>query len=47
MLLADVSAEMSKLEKPTAEDSVNVWNQVEDMVSPATFATMKKIASQK
>ncbi|MFL5783590.1 MAG: hypothetical protein ACJ76H_03200 [Bacteriovoracaceae bacterium] len=47
MLLADVSVEMSKLENPTAEDSVHAWNQVKDLVSPATFATMQKIASQK
>ncbi len=47
MLLADVSAEMSKIAKPTAQDSVNAWNDVKDLVSPATFSAMQKIASQK
>lgn len=47
MLLADVSAEMSKIAKPTAQDSVNAWNEVKDLVSPATFSAMQKIASQK
>lgn len=47
MLLADVASEMTKIEKPTAQDSVNAWTQVKDLVSPATFSAMQKIAAQK
>ncbi len=47
MLLADVATEMTKLAKPSAQDSVNAWNQVKDLISPLTFTAMQKIASQK
>ncbi|MFL5783591.1 MAG: hypothetical protein ACJ76H_03205 [Bacteriovoracaceae bacterium] len=47
MLVADVSAELSKIEKPTSEDSGVAWSKVKDLVSPETFATMQKIVSQK
>ncbi len=46
MLLSDVSVEMSKITEPTAQDSANAWNSVKDLVSPATFSAMIKIASQ-
>ena len=45
MLMADVKSELSKLEKPTAQDSVKAWSAVRDLVSPATYATMQKIVS--
>jgi hypothetical protein len=47
IILADVATEMSKMAKPTAQDSVNAWNQVKDLVSPLTFTAMQKIAAQK
>lgn len=47
MLLADVKAELASKKKATAEDSVNAWENLKDTVSPETYATMQKIASQK
>lgn len=47
MLIADVKTELSKIRKPTAQDSEAAWNDVKDLVSPATYATMQKIVSQK
>lgn len=47
MLIADVKAELSKIAKPTAQDSEKAWSSVKDLVSPETFATMQKIVSQK
>jgi hypothetical protein len=47
MLMADVKAELSKIEKPSVEDSGVAWSGVKDLVSPATYATMQKIVSQK
>ncbi len=47
MLVADVKAELSKIEKPSAEDSASAWSKVKDLVSPATFSVMQKIVSQK
>ncbi len=47
MLIADVKTELSKIKKPTAQDSAAAWNGVKDLVSPATYATMQKIVSQK
>lgn len=46
MLMAEVKSELSKLEKPTAQDSRVAWNAVRDLVSPATYTVMQKIASQ-
>ena len=46
MLLSDVAEEMSKLEKPSAEDSINAWKQVKDLVSSETFTVMQKISAQ-
>lgn len=47
MLLEEVSAEMADIKDPTAELSVAAWHEVKDLVSPLTFSTMQKIASQK
>ncbi len=47
MLVADVKAELSKIEKPSAADSASAWGKVKDLVSPATFSVMQKIVSQK
>ncbi|MES2527463.1 MAG: hypothetical protein V4598_10265 [Bdellovibrionota bacterium] len=47
MLLAEVASEMTKIQKPTAQDSVSAWSQVKDMVSAETFSAMQKIAAQK
>jgi hypothetical protein len=47
MLVADVSAELSKIEKPTNEDSGVAWAKVKDLVSAETFSVMQKIVSQK
>lgn len=47
MMMTDVAVEMTKLSNPTAQDSLNAWNQVKDLVSPQTFAAMQKIVSQK
>lgn len=47
MLIADVKAELSKIKKPTAKDSSAAWNDVKDLVAPATYAAMQKIVSQK
>jgi hypothetical protein len=47
MLVSEVKAELSKLEKPGVEDSAVAWSSMKDLVSPATFATMQKIVSQK
>lgn len=47
MLVADVKAELSKIAKPSAEDSASAWSKVKDLVSPATFSVMQKIVSQK
>jgi hypothetical protein len=47
ILMAEVKIELSKIEKPTAQDSVVAWSAVKDLVSSETFATMQKIASQK
>lgn len=47
MLLADVKTELSKVEKPTAQDSAIAWSEVRDLVSPATYTVMQKIVSQK
>lgn len=47
MLMADVKSELSKIAKPTAQDSASAWSSVKELVSPATYATMQKIASQK
>ena len=47
MLIADVKAELSKVAKPTAQDSEKAWSSVKDLVSPETFETMQKIVSQK
>lgn len=46
MLMADVKAELSKFAKPTAQDSVNAWSSVKELVSPSTYSTMQKIVSQ-
>ncbi len=47
MLVADVKAELSKIEKPSSEDSASAWSNVKELVSPATFTVMQKIVSQK
>ncbi len=47
MLVAEVKTELSKIEKPTSEDSAAAWGKVKDLVSPATFSVMQKIVSQK
>ncbi len=47
MLIADVKTELSKIAKPTAQDSEKAWSSVKDLVSPETFETMQKIVSQK
>ncbi len=47
MLLEEVDAKMSQLKYASPQDSVNAWNSVKDLVSPATFSAMIKIASQK
>lgn len=35
-----VAVDLSRIEKPTLDDSVNAWNQYADMVSPATLKVM-------
>lgn len=47
MLMQDVKEELSQIKKPTVNDSAAAWSNVKDMVSPETFAVMKKIAEQK
>ncbi len=47
MLMADVKSELSRIKNPTAQDSKNAWSAVKDLVSPATYTVMQKIASQK
>lgn len=47
MLMADVKTELSRMNKPTAKDASKVWNDVKELVSPATYSTMQKIATQK
>ncbi len=47
MLIAEVQTELSKIAKPTAQDSQNAWSDVKELVSPATYGVMQKIASQK
>lgn len=47
MLIADVKTELSKIKKPSAQDSAKAWSSVKDLVSPATYETMQKIVSQK
>ncbi len=47
MLMADVKSELSRIKNPTAQDSKNAWSSVKDLVSPATYTIMQKIASQK
>lgn len=46
-LLADVKSELSKLEKPSAQDSKIAWDAVSGLISPETYATMQKIVSPK
>lgn len=46
MLMAEVTSELSRIEKPTEADSKVAWNNVKDLVSPATYSVMQKIASQ-
>jgi hypothetical protein len=47
VLMAEVKTELSKIEKPTAQDSVVAWSAVKDLVSSETYSTMQKIVSQK
>ena len=47
MIMGDVKSELSKIERPTAQDSAAAWNNVRDLVSPATYSTMQKIVSQR
>jgi hypothetical protein len=47
MLLSDVTLELTKMNKPSSQDSAKLWNEMKDLVSPATFSAMQKIASQK
>lgn len=46
MLIAEVKAELSQKKNPSEKDSLNAWNNVRDLVSPETYATMQKIVSQ-
>lgn len=47
MLLSDVNAQVAELRNPTSRDSARIWNVMKDLVSPATFSAMVKIAGQK
>ncbi|MFL5783589.1 MAG: hypothetical protein ACJ76H_03195 [Bacteriovoracaceae bacterium] len=47
VLVAEVQAELSKIDKPTAQDSLVAWSAVKDLVSSETYSTMQKIVSQK
>lgn len=47
MLIEEVKTELSQQKNPTEQDSVVAWNNLKDLVSPETFATMQKIVSQK
>lgn len=46
MLINEVRSELSQIKDATAEDSRAAWNELKDLVSPATYAAMQKIASQ-
>lgn len=47
IVLAQVSAELSEIEKPDAKSAISFWNNYSDLIDPLTFAAIKKIAAQK
>jgi hypothetical protein len=47
LILSQVSEEVSALQDAQVSDSVRLWEEVKDLVSPETFGVMQKIVLQK
>ncbi len=45
-LVSYVSSEAAKMEKPTSEEVVVIWNGVKDAISPEAFSAMQKVTAQ-
>ena len=41
-----VSVQLSEMENPTKEDSINIWKDVKDSLSPEAFSALQKVTAQ-
>lgn len=41
-----VSLELSEMENPTKEDSMRIWKDVKDALSPEAFSALQKVTAQ-
>ena len=45
-LVEHVSVQLSEMENPTKEDSMEIWKNVKDTLSPEAFSALQKVTAQ-